>query len=118
MFPWYVCTIVHSEDDLTCKGRAWSYAELSIKSFNDLHKLYWLCVKEQNQILTRSKEMRRVRAGYGQVEVDEKLKIVSCARSFARNLNPMMSLILSLADMSATRLLKPCIHEQIYWKVI
>ncbi|KEF59669.1 uncharacterized protein A1O9_04515 [Exophiala aquamarina CBS 119918] len=67
-------------------GRAWSYGELSIKSFEDLHKLYWLCIKEQNQILTRSREMSRVRAGFGDLELEEKRKVVSRARSCARYL--------------------------------
>lgn len=48
-----------------------------MKSFNDLHKLYWICVKEQNRILTREKERERVRAGYGQVESEERASAVS-----------------------------------------
>ena len=73
-----------AKDELTRTGRSWSYAELSIKSFDDLHKLYWLCVKEQNQLLTREKEMTRVRAGFGLVELEEKLKVVSSARPSTR----------------------------------
>ena len=75
---------VNGKDELTRTGRSWSYAELSIKSFDDLHKLYWLCVKEQNQLLTREKEMTRVHAGFGLVELEEKLKVVSSARPSTR----------------------------------
>ena len=58
-------------------GRAWTYKELSVKSFEDLHKLYWVCVKEQNKALTREKERTRLRAGYGELENQEKIDVVS-----------------------------------------
>ncbi|KAL2443855.1 Large ribosomal subunit protein uL29m [Exophiala dermatitidis] len=57
-------------------GRAWTYQELSVKSFDDLHKLYWVCVKEQNRTLTAEKERRRVRAGYGGLESDERVEAI------------------------------------------
>lgn len=46
-------------------GRAWTTTELSRKSFEDLHKLYWVCLKELNAIATRKAEHRRLKAGYG-----------------------------------------------------
>ncbi|ETN46030.1 uncharacterized protein HMPREF1541_00213 [Cyphellophora europaea CBS 101466] len=57
-------------------GRAWSYMELTIKSFEDLHKLYWKCILEANQINTRARELRRTRAGYGATENEQRLKVV------------------------------------------
>ncbi|KAI1618735.1 mitochondrial 39-S ribosomal protein L47 (MRP-L47)-domain-containing protein [Exophiala viscosa] len=57
-------------------GRAWTYQELSIKSFDDLHRLYWVCVKEQNRVMTREKERLRVRAGYGGQEHEDRLTVV------------------------------------------
>lgn len=49
-------------------GRAWTHAELSYKSFEDLHGLFWVCVKERNRISTSKKERDRVHAGYGEYE--------------------------------------------------
>ncbi|KIV84656.1 hypothetical protein PV11_00429 [Exophiala sideris] len=57
-------------------GRAWTYQELSIKSFDDLHRLYWVCVQEQNRVMTREKERSRVRAGYGRQEHEDRLTVV------------------------------------------
>jgi large subunit ribosomal protein L47 len=57
-------------------GRAWSYKELEIKSFEDLHKLYWACVLEANRVSTRFKEMSRTASGFGQAETDNRLETV------------------------------------------
>lgn len=69
-------------------GRAWSYSELSVKSFDDLHRLYWLCVKEQNRVLTGSKELGRVRAGYGLGEIDEKIRLI---KSTMKNIRDVLA---------------------------
>ncbi|KAG9230782.1 putative 54S ribosomal protein L4, mitochondrial [Amylocarpus encephaloides] len=54
-------------EDLTC-GRGWSVAELRGKSWEDLHALWWVCVKERNIIATEKFERRRLEAGYGENE--------------------------------------------------
>ncbi|KAF2092317.1 MRP-L47-domain-containing protein, partial [Saccharata proteae CBS 121410] len=53
-------------------GRAWSEVELRRKSWDDLHKLWWVCVKERNRIATVTHERQRLRAGYGEYEALER----------------------------------------------
>eukprot|EP00842_Homolaphlyctis_polyrhiza_P005763 jgi/Hompol1/6188/HPOL_004098-RA len=40
-------------------GRAWQSAELRNKSFDDMHKLWWVCIKEQNKLCSQQEEARR-----------------------------------------------------------
>lgn len=58
-------------------GRPWTVEELRKKSWEDLHSLWWVCVKERNRIATSSKERERINAGYGKFEADERDAAVS-----------------------------------------
>ncbi|KAI9347956.1 mitochondrial 39-S ribosomal protein L47 (MRP-L47)-domain-containing protein [Zopfochytrium polystomum] len=49
---------VWKQDELK-HGRAWTCEELRAKSFDDLHKLWWVCLKEQNKLLSQRDEARR-----------------------------------------------------------
>ncbi|KAJ5666848.1 54S ribosomal protein L4 [Penicillium macrosclerotiorum] len=53
-------------------GRPWAIQELREKSWDDLHKLWWVCVKERNRIATSNMERNRLKAGYGDHESNER----------------------------------------------
>ncbi|KAI6244717.1 54S ribosomal protein L4, mitochondrial [Erysiphe necator] len=57
-------------------GRSWTVEELRGKSWEDLHTLWWVCAKENNRIATASYERRRIKAGYGDAESQERDKAV------------------------------------------
>ena len=51
-------TSLYSCHDL---GRAWDKTELRHKSFEELHQLWYLCVKDRNRIATQEAEMRHLK---------------------------------------------------------
>ncbi|KAK6331068.1 54S ribosomal protein L4 mitochondrial [Orbilia javanica] len=57
-------------------GRAWSVEELRHKSWDDLHKLWWACVKERNILATQQLERERVKPGYGESEAYTRNRLV------------------------------------------
>lgn len=59
---------IMTPSELSHYGRHWSPLELERKSFDDLHTLWWLCVRERNRLYTDSLERARLRAGYGEDE--------------------------------------------------
>ena len=74
-------TAMLSPEEELAHGRSWTYAELNYKSFEDLHALYWVCLKERNRIATAQKERHRVFAGYGDYEALSRNGAVSFAYS-------------------------------------
>lgn len=63
-------------------GRSWGIQELRERSWEDLHALWHVCVRERNRIATSDLERTRLRAGYGDYESQERDKVVSvCAVS-------------------------------------
>ena len=64
-------------EDLHAHGRGWSVQELRLKGWDDLHRLWWVCVKEVNRINTYEEERKRLEAGYGQYEAEVRLSEVS-----------------------------------------
>ncbi|RPA86932.1 MRP-L47-domain-containing protein [Ascobolus immersus RN42] len=66
-------------------GRAWHVSELRNKSFEDLHKLWYICVKERNVIATQAHERDRLKPGYGDFEAQTRDKTVKKTMSGIRN---------------------------------
>ena len=62
--------IYHSSADTTdaITGRAWTAEELRHKSWEDIQKLWWVCVKERNIMDTQKLERERLKPGYGEFE--------------------------------------------------
>ncbi|KAI9228811.1 MAG: mitochondrial 39-S ribosomal protein L47 (MRP-L47)-domain-containing protein [Piptocephalis tieghemiana] len=52
-------------------GRAWRASELRAKSFEDLHKLWYILIRERNRINTQRKEMARYRHASQRANLDE-----------------------------------------------
>lgn len=63
--------------DLNAHGRAWTVGELRNKDWDDLHRLWWVCIKEMNRIRTFNAERERMGNMYGAHESENRLIAVS-----------------------------------------
>ncbi|KAL9601461.1 MAG: hypothetical protein Q9219_002527 [cf. Caloplaca sp. 3 TL-2023] len=52
------------------------FEELRNKSWEDLHSLWWVCCKERNILATQEYERSRLKAGYGDAEIMERVRAV------------------------------------------
>lgn len=58
-------------------GRSWTVEECRHKSWEDLHKLWWICVKERNMISTANRERKRLKIKTGKDEYEYRMFTVS-----------------------------------------
>ncbi|KAK4499644.1 hypothetical protein PRZ48_010162 [Zasmidium cellare] len=59
--------------DLSAHGRAWTVGELRNKDWDDLHRLWWVCIKEMNRIKTFAAERERIGNMYGAHESEKRI---------------------------------------------
>jgi large subunit ribosomal protein L47 len=60
----------------TDTGRSWTIGELRSRDFESLHQLWWVCVKERNRLATEKIERKRLEAGYGDHENQQRDKTI------------------------------------------
>lgn len=69
-------TSMSTPTELNAHGRGWTVPELRNKDWDDLHRLWWVCIKERNRIQTTLHEMQRIGSVYGDVESGDRDKEV------------------------------------------
>lgn len=67
-------------EDESKHGRSWTVEELRQKSWDDLHRLWWTCVKERNRIATASRERTRLKLKTGGEESQARMQAVCIMR--------------------------------------
>ena len=70
-------TTLSTPGELSAHGRAWTVSELRSKDWDDLWRLWWMCVKERNRVMTFLQEKQRIGKMIGSAEAGGRLKVVS-----------------------------------------
>jgi hypothetical protein len=64
--------VVNTPEADSQHGRSWTVEELRHKSWDDLHRLWWVCVKERNRIATANWERHKANLGFGEAEATKR----------------------------------------------
>lgn len=68
-------SLIPTPEELIAHGRGWTVAELRNKDWDDLHRLWWTCLKERNRLSTSELERKRLggESGmYGDYEANQR----------------------------------------------
>jgi hypothetical protein len=74
--------VVNSPPEIAKHGRSWTVEELRHKSWDDLHRLWWVCAKERNRIATANWERNKSDLGFGESEMRNRDNTVSFVFGF------------------------------------
>ncbi|KAG7444707.1 MRP-L47-domain-containing protein [Guyanagaster necrorhizus] len=74
----------YEQDVVNRSGRAWKASELRLKSFTDLHTLWYILLREQNLLATQTEEVRRAGIAPRMVQIGLGPKKRECRLSMAR----------------------------------
>ncbi|CZT19491.1 related to 54S ribosomal protein L4, mitochondrial [Ramularia collo-cygni] len=69
-------TLMATPAEMHAHGRAWTVQELRAKDWDDLHRLWWVCIKERNRLFTYEVERKRLGPMYGDYESGERMKVI------------------------------------------
>ncbi|KAM3419847.1 hypothetical protein BST61_g3176 [Cercospora zeina] len=61
-------------EEMLQHGRSWDVKELRNKGWDDLHRLWWVCIKDRNRLKTYELERNRAGNMFGQYESEKREK--------------------------------------------
>jgi large subunit ribosomal protein L47 len=64
--------LLREPEELYRHGRPWAVPELRKRTWQDLHNLWWVCVKERNRLATEKIVRDRKKTDYGHAEARER----------------------------------------------